>query len=64
MTFLRSHPKVYGFGTTVDGVWNMSQMIKADRAQFGNKRTGPKELYAVEKMLDADARNCKSPFLE
>jgi len=57
MAFLRSHPKVYW-------IWNHRRWClehvpydKGEQSAIWKQENWSKELYAVEKMLDADARN-------
>ena len=60
MSFLREHPKVYW-------IWNHRQWClenvpdsPGEDPQAWRKKYWAKEMYAVEKMLEADARNCMS----
>lgn len=59
-TLLREHPKVYW-------IWNHRRWClenipdsTSDDVDEWRNLTWKKELFVVEKMLEADARNCKS----
>jgi geranylgeranyl transferase type-2 subunit alpha len=67
MSALKAHPKVYWIWNhrrwCLENVPTGPGTLEGDPFFLGWKQTAwDKELYVVEKMLDADSRNCTVPF--
>ena len=67
MSALKAHPKVYWIWNhrrwCLENVPTGPGTLEGDPSFLGWKQAAwDKELYVVEKMLDADSRNCTVPF--